>query len=59
VKALVPAEERSANPNLPDDPFYKRCDLALLRAALREAEAEPVRDTPAFGPVVFENPPRR
>jgi hypothetical protein len=56
--AMVLAEERSARPNLPTDPFFDRCDLALLKAALREAEAEPVRDWPHCGPVVFERPTR-
>jgi hypothetical protein len=53
---MVPAEERSAHLNPPSDPFFDRCDLALLKAALLEAEAEPVRDWPHFGPVVFERP---
>ena len=47
--ALTPLTERSSKPNLPSDPLFER----LLREALREAEAEPLRTWPAFGPVVF------
>jgi hypothetical protein len=52
-KALTPPNERSLSANLPTDPIYDRCDIALLRAALREAEAEPLRLWPHFGPIVF------
>jgi hypothetical protein len=51
--AMVPPNERSPDSLLPVDPFYQRCTLPLLRRALREAAAEPVRPYPHFGPVVF------
>jgi hypothetical protein len=51
--ALTPVAERSPRPNLPTDPFFERCDLKTLRAALDEARAEPLRAHPHFGPVIF------
>jgi len=51
--ALTPPNKRSPAPNLQADPFLDKCDVALLRKGLREAEAEPVKDYPEFGPVVF------
>lgn len=50
---MTPPDGRSAVPTLPQDPFYNRCNIALLRDALREAKAEPVRPYPHFGPIVF------
>lgn len=51
--AMTPPNERSHSTNLHPDAFVQRCDSALLRVAFREAAAEPIRDHPAFGPVVF------
>jgi hypothetical protein len=51
--ALTPVAERSPKPHLPSDPFYDRCDLSLLKAALEEARAEPVREFPQLGPIIF------
>ncbi len=50
--AMTPTNER-AKAVLPQDPFYDRCTIALLRDALRETKAEPVRPFPHFGPIVF------
>lgn len=55
INARVPPAERSSSP-LPDEPVYRTADLDLLRAALAEVEAEPVRPWPAFGPVAFSRP---
>ena len=35
------------------EPLLDRCDLALLKCALEEAEQEPVRRFPSLGPVAF------
>jgi hypothetical protein len=51
--AMTPPSGRSPVPMLPEDPLYNRCNIALLRDALREAKAEPVRPYPHFGPIVF------
>jgi hypothetical protein len=51
--ALTPPSERSRASNLRPDPFLDRCQMSVLRAAFREAVAEPVRDFPHFGPIVF------
>jgi hypothetical protein len=53
--ALTPPNEQSpaADLNLPSDTFLDRCNLSVLRAALREAAAEPVRDHPTLGPIVL------
>jgi hypothetical protein len=50
---MTPPDGRSAVPMLPRDPLYNRCNIALLRDALREAKAEPVRPYPHFGSVVL------
>jgi hypothetical protein len=39
---------------LDNDPLLDRCSMTVLRQALHEAELEPVRAFPAFGPIVFE-----
>jgi hypothetical protein len=51
--AVTPPSGRSLTPYLPTDPMYDAFNIAMLRHALREAEAEPVRDFPHFGPIVF------
>jgi hypothetical protein len=51
--AMTPPSERSRASNLQPDPFLDRCNMSLLRAAFEEAAAEPVRDFPHFGPIVF------
>lgn len=51
--AMTPPNERSRRPNLQPDALVDRCDSSLLRAAFREAVAEPIRNFPALGPVVF------
>ncbi len=58
-KAMAPIDQRSAKPNLPADPFFDRCDLALLAAALLAAEAEPVRQNPHFGPIILDQQERQ
>jgi hypothetical protein len=35
------------------EPLSDRCDLALLKRALSEAEQEPVRRFPSLGPIAF------
>jgi hypothetical protein len=50
---MTPPDRRSAVPMLPRDPVYNRCNIALLRDALREAKAERVRPYPHFGPIVL------
>jgi hypothetical protein len=52
--ALVPKNERSDESFRPD-PLLDRCDIALLRAAFKEAAMQPVTDFPAFGPIIFTN----
>jgi hypothetical protein len=51
--SLTPKEERSPFPNLLTDPIFDRCDIAVLRTALRQAESEDVRRFPTFGPPIF------
>jgi hypothetical protein len=51
--AMTPPSGRSPVPMLPQDPLYNRCNIALLRDALQEAKAEPVRQFPNHGPIVF------
>lgn len=51
--SMTPTDHRSPFPNLPTDPIFDRCDIALLRTALRQAESEKVRRFPAFGPPIF------
>jgi hypothetical protein len=51
--ALTPVAERSPRPHLPSEPFYDRCDLPTLKAALGEALAEPVRAFAQLGPIIF------
>ena len=51
--AMTPIEQRSPLSGVPEEPLLERCDLALLRRALVEAEDEPVRRFPSFGPIAF------
>ena len=51
--ALTPSNERSPFPNLPSDPIFDRCDIALLRAALLQARSGDVKRFPSFRPPVF------
>ena len=57
--ALTPSAERSPTAMLPTDPIFDRCNIAFLRDALCEAEAEPVRRFPHFGRVVFAGEDRK
>jgi hypothetical protein len=50
---LTPVVERSPRPHLPSDPFYDRCTLPIVKAALAEALAEPVREFAQLGPIIF------
>ena len=50
--ALTPANERSRTFQQPDTSLDKY-GLPLLREGLQEAKAEPLRDYPVFGPIVF------
>jgi hypothetical protein len=52
-RARTPPERRGTSPELPKDPLYDQCNIALLRDALREVKAEPVRRYVHHGPVVF------
>ncbi len=54
MDAAASMERRSPNANIPEQPLY---DTIVLRAALREAIAEPLRDWPHFGPIVFSPSP--
>jgi hypothetical protein len=56
---MTPPSGRSPVPMLPKDPLFDRCNIALLNHALREAEAEPVRRFPHFGPIVFTGEERK
>ena len=58
-RAATPVERRGAPPEVPKDPLYDRCNIALLREALREAEAEPLRRYVHHGPIVFARDLRR
>lgn len=51
--ALTPANRRSPQWKPPSNPVFARYDFRLLRAALADAEKEPVRPFPHFGPIVF------
>jgi hypothetical protein len=51
--ALIPENQRSPVTNIQPDPLLDRCDIALLRTAFQEAQAQPITDFPAFGPIVF------
>jgi hypothetical protein len=51
--ARTPADQRSPLSETSTEPFLDRCDLTLLKRALLEAEAEPVRKFPSFGPIEF------
>jgi hypothetical protein len=51
--ALTPEHQRSPVINIKPDPLVESCDIVLLRAAFQEAEAQPLADFPAFGPIVF------
>lgn len=51
--ARTPIAQRSPLSAAPGEPLLDRCDLALLRRALVEAEEEPVRRFPSFGPIAF------
>ena len=53
--ALTPPTQRSPQWRPPSDPFFARCDLALLANTLAEVAEEPVRAFPHFGPIVFAN----
>jgi hypothetical protein len=48
---MIPPNQRSPFANLPTDEFFDWCDLPLLRRALNEAIAEPVRQFPHLGPI--------
>jgi hypothetical protein len=48
--ALTPPKERAT---FQHDSSLDKFDVALLRKGLHEAMAEPVKDHPQFGPVVF------
>jgi hypothetical protein len=50
---LTPPSERSPTAKLPSDPVLDQCNIAMLKRALMAAEAEPVREFPRFGPIVF------
>jgi hypothetical protein len=51
--ALTPPSKRSAASNLQLDAPFDQCNISVFREASREAAAEPVRDYPALGPIVF------
>jgi hypothetical protein len=51
--ALTPPNERSRASNIRPDATLDRCNISVLRAAFRDAAAQPVSDFPAFGPIVF------
>ena len=55
--AMTPPQDRVHLPGLPSDPIYDRCTVELIRKALDEAKAEPVRLFPHFGPIVFTRRP--
>ena len=50
--ALTPWSERSSS-TLRSDPLVDGCTVSLLRAAFRDAMAEPLRDFTIFGRIVF------
>jgi hypothetical protein len=51
--ARTPVDQRSPLCSPPSEPSFDHCSLALLKRALVEAEAEPVRKFPSFGPIEF------
>jgi hypothetical protein len=51
--ALIPENQRSPVNNIEPDADLDRCNIALLRAAFQEAQAQPITDFPAFGQIVF------
>ena len=53
--AAASPERRSPDPHLPDLPPY---GTKLLRLALAEAVAEPLREWPHFGPIVLAQTPQ-
>lgn len=52
-RALTPPEMRSSNRRTSSEEVFKLCSLKHLRAALVEAEADPLRYSSHFGPVVL------
>src|ERR1700730_14741347 len=50
--ALTPPDHRSPVPNTQPDPILDRCDIALLRRALQEVAAQPVRAFTQLGPII-------
>lgn len=51
--ALTPPNERSRATNIQPDATLDRCNISVLRAAFRDSAAQPIRDFPAFGPIIF------
>jgi hypothetical protein len=51
--AMTPPSMRSPEWRPSSNEVYKVCSLKNLRAALAEAEADPLRSYPHFGPVVL------
>jgi hypothetical protein len=51
--ALAPPNERGTGLALPTDDIDMRADVAMLRKALAEVEAEPVEPFPIFGPIIL------
>jgi hypothetical protein len=52
VLALTPTNKRS-EVGLKSDDLLGRCNIAVLRAALKEGAEQPLHDFMAFGPIVF------
>jgi hypothetical protein len=52
VLALTPTDKRS-EVGLKSDDLLARCNVAALRAALKEGAEQPLHDFMAFGPIVF------
>lgn len=50
--ALTPTNKRS-EVGLKTDDLLDRCNIALLRAALKEGAKQPLHDFAAFGPIAF------
>ena len=50
--ALTPTNKRS-EVGLKSDDIIDRCNIAVLRAALKEGAEQPLHDFMAFGPIVF------
>jgi hypothetical protein len=57
--AVTPPSGRSVTPYLPTDPLYDGFNITMLRHALREADTEPLRAFPHFGPIVFTGDERK